>query len=88
MARPKKETYSHEEVELITQIVMVQSLGGVNNMLLSSGARPSKEVGEIIMHLAAGVKANSEAIDETVKSLQLDETRLAQLQELANGALK
>lgn len=88
MARPKKETYSREEVELITRIVMVQSLGGVNNMLLSSGAQPSKEVGEVIMHLAGGVKANGKAADEAVKSLQLDESRLKELQELANGALK
>jgi len=88
MARPKKEVYTQEEVELITHMILVGALGGVNQLLLSSGAQPNKEIGEIIMHLAAGVKANSETANEAVKSLQLDEARLAQLQVFIDGALK
>jgi len=88
MARPKKELYTSEEVELITHYIMAGAMAGTNNMLLNSGAAPSKEIGEIVMHLAGGVVANNSAIVEMVKSLQLDETRLKQLQEIANGAFK
>lgn len=88
MARPKKELYTSEEVELITHYIMAGAMAGTNNMLLNSGAAPSKEIGEIVMYLAGGVVANNSAIVEMVKSLQLDETRLKQLQEIANGAFK
>lgn len=88
MARQKKEVYTQEEVELITRLLVVEAFTGVNSMLLNSGAQPSKEVGEIIMGVAGVVlRANGEVV-KAIETLQLDDTRLAQLQVLANGALK
>ncbi|QHJ79845.1 MAG: hypothetical protein [Caudoviricetes sp.] len=88
MARPKQELYSRAEVELIIHMATGTVGSSLNNMLLVSGAKPSKEVGEIIMGIAGSVVHSSGKTDELVKSLQLDEARLAQLREVINGALK
>lgn len=88
MARLKKEVYTKEEVELITHFSVLKLLGTVNNLLLSSGAEPSKEVGEIVMGLAKTVVGSNEKAASLVESLQVDEARAAHLQGLIDGALK
>lgn len=85
MARPKKETYSRQEVDLMLNGVMAITLAQINHSLLSSKAEPSGEIGKLIMGYAQGnCHFNDEAM-RIAKELMLEGERAAQIQGIING---
>ena len=88
MARPKRETFSLEEVQAVARAAIANTLGMAKSAVLAAGVEPHEKLGATIMHFANGEAHNVSEANKLSEQMSLEPERTARIQEILDGLFK